>query len=179
MIMVVTHQPHLRNELIEHLTCQGYEVLVPPHRQDVCTLVQEANPQVIVLDLYVADPNGLEIVERLRRQGFTGKILIIAGASVRSAVPEAFRLGADQAVGGPQGTGAPLLSGQVEATIRSFFHQEIQALAYKLYEERGRTPGRDWDDWFEAECQILNLQKSRHPNPVHMEVPEELVARQV
>ncbi|GJL48800.1 response regulator [Candidatus Nitrospira salsa] len=169
MIMIVTHQPQLRNELIEHLSLHGYEVLVPPHRQDVCALVQETNPQVIIIDLYVADPNGLEIVERLRRQGFTGRILIIAGASVRSAVPEALRRGADQAIGGPQGTGAPLMAGQVEATIRSFFHKEIQKLAYKLFEERGHICGGEWEDWFEAERQILKRQKSRHLNSISTE----------
>jgi len=174
MIMVITHQPHLRNELIEHLTHQGYEVVVPPHRQDVNALVQESNPDVIVLDLYVAEPNGLKIVENLRAQGFTGKILVIAGASVRSSVPEVLRLGADQAIGSPQGSGAPLMSGQVEATIRSFFHKEIEALAYKLFEERGHACGGDWEDWFEAERQILKLQKSQP----HESLPAEIMADQ-
>ncbi|GJL61996.1 MAG: hypothetical protein NPIRA04_06500 [Nitrospirales bacterium] len=177
MIMVVTHQPQLRNELIESLSLHGYEVLVPPHRQDVCALAQEANPQVIVLDLYIADPNGLEIVKRLRSQGFTGRILIIAGTSVRSSVPEVLRLGADQVIGSPQGSGAPLMSGQVEAAIRSFFHKEIQALAYKLFEERGHTSGGDWEDWFEAERQILKRQMSPHHDSIPAEVTDEQCVR--
>ena len=157
--MIITHHSPLRTEIQEFLKEQGYEVHIPSHRHDVFVLVQEIQPLVIVLDLYVADPNALEIIDTIRRQGFIGKILVIAGASVRNAVPEALRLGADQAIGGPQGSSAPLISRQVEAVIRSFFHKDIQQLAYKLYEERGGSPGLDWDDWFEAERRILKCRK--------------------
>ena len=159
MVLIITHYCPLRRELQEYLTHQGYEVIIPSHRHEVIPLVQESHPLVIVLDLYVADPNGLEIIEAIRRQGFTGKILVIAGTSVRNAVPEALRLGADRAIGDPQGSSAPLMSRQVEAVIRSFFHKDIQERAHKLYEERGRGPGLDWEDWFKAERQILKCRK--------------------
>ena len=155
MIIVVTHHQPLRNELTEHLTQEGYEVSVPRHRDDVFSLVQETSPKVVVLDFYVADPNGLEIVKRLRNQGFTGKILIVAGTSIRNAVPEVLRLGADLAIGGPRGNEEPFMGGQVEAAICSLFHADIQQRAYQLFEERGCQHGRDLDDWFEAERQIL------------------------
>ncbi|MBU1007291.1 MAG: DUF2934 domain-containing protein [Candidatus Omnitrophica bacterium] len=31
---------------------------------------------------------------------------------------------------------------------------KIQQKAYSLYEKRGNSHGNDWNDWFEAECQV-------------------------
>lgn len=35
----------------------------------------------------------------------------------------------------------------------------IRDRAYRLYEQRGRVDGFDWDDWFQAEAEILRAQK--------------------
>jgi hypothetical protein len=37
-------------------------------------------------------------------------------------------------------------------------HELIEKKAYEIYEKRGRNPGKDLDDWLEAE-QIVNGQK--------------------
>jgi DUF2934 family protein len=36
-------------------------------------------------------------------------------------------------------------------------HEDIARRAYQLYEERGGEHGNDWEDWFQAECQLLLL----------------------
>jgi hypothetical protein len=36
--------------------------------------------------------------------------------------------------------------------------QQIQQRAYELYEQRGRTDGRDLDDWLQAERRIKGTQ---------------------
>ena len=36
-------------------------------------------------------------------------------------------------------------------------HEDIARRAYQLYEERGGEHGRDWEDWFQAECELLGL----------------------
>jgi hypothetical protein len=33
-------------------------------------------------------------------------------------------------------------------------HDEIARRAYQLFEERGREPGREWEDWFRAEREL-------------------------
>lgn len=33
-------------------------------------------------------------------------------------------------------------------------HDEIARRAYQLFEERGRAPGREWEDWFRAEREL-------------------------
>ena len=47
-------------------------------------------------------------------------------------------------------------------------HDEIAAVAYELYDARGCIPGRDLDDWLEAERIIL----ARHAGQ-EIEEPEE------
>jgi hypothetical protein len=47
-------------------------------------------------------------------------------------------------------------------------HDEIAAVAYELYEARGCVPGRDLDDWLDAERVVL----ARHAGQ-EIEEPEE------
>ncbi len=47
-------------------------------------------------------------------------------------------------------------------------HDEIAAVAYELYEARGCVPGRDLDDWLDAERIVL----ARHAGQ-EIEEPEE------
>jgi DNA-binding response OmpR family regulator len=155
MIMVVVHDLDSRKQISQFLKEHGYEVDVPEHRQDVLPRAEEINPLVIVLDFYVADPDGLQVLKQLRERGYTGKVIAIAGESMRSVIPEASHLGIDQIVGGPDGKVGPLLLDQLEATIRLLFRQQILERAYTLYEQRGRHKGFEQQDWFEAEQQIL------------------------
>jgi hypothetical protein len=39
--------------------------------------------------------------------------------------------------------------------------RNIEALAYTLYEQRGREDGYDLDDWLEAERRIVSLGQAR------------------
>ena len=40
--------------------------------------------------------------------------------------------------------------------------EEIRHRANELYEQRGRVDGLAWDDWFQAETEILGSQKQRN-----------------
>ena len=35
-------------------------------------------------------------------------------------------------------------------------HRRVALRAYQLIESRGRVHGRDWDDWFRAEQEVLS-----------------------
>ena len=57
---------------------------------------------------------------------------------------------------------APL--GATNQTIESVngLREEIRHRAHELYEQRGRVDGLAWDDWFQAEAEILGSQKQRN-----------------
>jgi DNA-binding response OmpR family regulator len=155
MIMVVVHDPESRERISRFLEERGYEVNVPTHRQDVLPGAKDMHPLVIILDFYVADPDGLQVLKQLRAQQYTGKVIAIAGESMRGVISEASLLGVDQIVGGPDGKVGALLLDQLEAVIRLLFRQQIAERAYALYEQRGHREGFDLEDWFEAGQQIL------------------------
>ena len=74
---------------------------------------REVSPFVVVLDLYLKDPSGIEVLHLLREQGYKGKVILLAGMSVSPSIPEALRLGVDQVMGGG------LSLGSVEWAIQS------------------------------------------------------------
>jgi CheY-like chemotaxis protein len=157
MIMVVTFQEDLREKISSFLSKKGYEVYVPLHRQDVVPLAKEKNPLVVVLDMYVAEPSGLEVLRNLRAKKYSGKIVLLAGTSVSSLMPKAFQLGVDQVIGGFQsnGYGGALNLEQVELAIKMALHPVIAKFAFELYEARGWIQGSHLEDWFEAERKIF------------------------
>ena len=46
--------------------------------------------------------------------------------------------------------------------------EEIQHLAYRLWQEAGGPHGRDWDFWLQAEAQLESVAK---PKPVKAKTP--------
>ena len=40
-------------------------------------------------------------------------------------------------------------------------HEEIAQRAYAIYEQRGRLPGAELDDWLQAERDLLNQNRTR------------------
>ena len=86
MIMLITHQSELREQISKSLRESGQTVAIPPHRQDMLTMLKDTKPDLIVLDLYVSDPSGAEDWKMLRDHGFQGGIIILAGPSMMSVL---------------------------------------------------------------------------------------------
>jgi Protein of unknown function (DUF2934) len=57
----------------------------------------------------------------------------------------------------PEVTSAPAIrkSAGSSAPTPIDLEQQIRQRAYELYEERGRTPGQEREDWFRAEREVL------------------------
>ena len=157
MIMVITFRDDFRTQVLRYLKERGFEVSAPPHRQDVLAMVNQQQPLVVLLDLYVTKPGGVDVLRELRAHGFKGKVIVLAGSSVSSNIPQAFDLGIDQVIGGPQWVDGPfdLHFGPIESAIRTAIHSSIAKRAFELYEQRGRKHGYDVEDWLKAERDIL------------------------
>jgi phosphoserine phosphatase RsbU/P len=118
MIMIITFQQALRDSLSAFLVEKGYEVAIPPHRQDVYAWVQEKNPVVVLLDMYLSEPSGLEVLRELRGRGYAGKVVLLAGTSVSTLIAQAWRLGVDHVIGGFECTNGPFHLDQIESVIK-------------------------------------------------------------
>ena len=155
IIMIIVHHEGVREQLSEYLQDRHYDVHAAPHREDVSGMVKNVNPHVLVLDMYVAEPSGLNLLRQLRAEGFKGKVVALTGTSMVSLVSEAYRLGVTQMVGLPKGYEGSLDLERIEYAIRASMHDRIAKRAFEIWETKGRGHGHDLDDWLEAERQIL------------------------
>ena len=101
MLMIATIDPILRQGLQRTLEERGEAFLVLEEGANIVQSVLEQNPSLVILDLYLTNPSGIEILRQLRTAGFPGKVVVLGGQSVQTLAPEACRLGASQIVGRP------------------------------------------------------------------------------
>ena len=101
MLLIATIDPILRSNLQKTLTEKGDPFLLLEEGEDIIQTVFRHSPSMVVLDLYLTHPSGLEILRQLREEGFSGKVVLLGGQSTQTLAPEASRLGAIQIVGRP------------------------------------------------------------------------------
>lgn len=102
LILLLAHQAELGYELKEFLAQRGYHVTTCERGGDLLDLMGQMEPDLILLDMYVSDPGGLEVLRKIREAGFRGKVILLAGSSARALLQKALQLGIDGVVGGPQ-----------------------------------------------------------------------------
>ena len=101
MLLIATIDPNLRKNLQKTLTEKGEPFLLLQEGEDIIDAVIRQAPSLVVLDLYLTNPSGLEILRQLREKGFSGKVVLLGGQSTQTLAPEASRLGATQILGRP------------------------------------------------------------------------------
>jgi DNA-binding response OmpR family regulator len=101
MLLIATIDPILRNHLEDTLTKKGDPFIVLEEGENIVQAVLRHQPSIVILDLFLSHPSGLEILRQLRAEGYEGKVVVLGGASTQSLVPEATRLGALQIMGRP------------------------------------------------------------------------------
>ncbi len=101
MLLIATIDPILRKNLQQTLTKKGDPFLILEEGDDIIQAAFRHTPSLVVLDLYLAHPSGLEILRQLRAQGFSGKVVLLGGPSAQTLALEASRMGAIQIIGRP------------------------------------------------------------------------------
>ena len=167
MIMLVTYQEELRNQVLHSLLAKGHEVAVPPHRGDVLTVLNDFKPELVILDLYVSDPSGVDNVRLIHEHGYTGAMMVLSGPSMMPVVKEIYSSGGGlkRVVQGPVAINGQYDLGNLESTIQTLLeevrhrkrcHASIAQRAYDIYETRGKTDGHNVEDWLRAEQELAS-----------------------
>ena len=94
-------ESRLRKKLVQYFRTHGQQVRAARNGKEVLTQSNDVDPIMTLLDLYLTEPSGLEVLRQLRAQGHEEKVIVLAGASMRTLSSEAFRLGAIQIIGRP------------------------------------------------------------------------------
>ncbi|MBO7238034.1 MAG: response regulator transcription factor [Elusimicrobiaceae bacterium] len=86
----------LRSAIRNVLESSGYEVVLEAGSSvELFERLEQAMPDVILLDVFFPTENGLDILARLRKQFPKIKVLMVTGLKQETIAEEAKRLGAD------------------------------------------------------------------------------------
>ena len=95
-IVVVEDEENLRFSIVKSLNKAGHEVTETDDVDKAFALVQQDEPDLILTDVNLHEKSGLDLIQQIKTEGFTGIIIVMtAYGSVENAV-EAMKLGADE-----------------------------------------------------------------------------------
>ncbi|WP_106617808.1 response regulator transcription factor [Saccharothrix carnea] len=95
-VLVVDDDEAVRHSLAHALRRDGYQVSVAADGSQALDELGRARPEVIVLDVLLPEPNGLEICRRLRRRGDRTPILMLTARDLVEDRVAGLDAGADE-----------------------------------------------------------------------------------
>ncbi len=112
-ILVVDDEVMILDLLAKFLAHRGYQVQTAQNGQEALALMEEAQPQVIILDLNMPVMNGLMMLRELKAKDYPGSIIMLSASQDENLLMEALDLGSMDVIGKPVDLDRLLLSIQV------------------------------------------------------------------
>ncbi|HYF39383.1 MAG TPA: sigma-54 dependent transcriptional regulator, partial [Gemmatimonadales bacterium] len=133
-ILLVDDESNIRRMLGALLRSEGFTVTEAPNGNAALLLIEEMDPDVVLLDLLMPPgPDGLETLTRLRDQGHTAPVIMMSGKAQLTDAVRAVKLGAFQFLEKPLSPEAVLV------TLRAALElNRARAENRALQEELGR-----------------------------------------
>jgi len=100
-ILVVDDEPMIRDLFSQFLTLRGYRVRTAHDGREALDLVRQESPRMIILDLYMPDMNGLEVLRTLRSQKYKGGVVALTASQNEKLLQEMLELGSVDVIGKP------------------------------------------------------------------------------
>jgi DNA-binding NarL/FixJ family response regulator len=94
-VMVVDDHPMWRDAVERDLAAAGFQVVaVAANGDEALARFPAARPQVVVLDLQIPGPNGVEVTARVLEQDPAARVLILSASGEQADVLDAVKAGA-------------------------------------------------------------------------------------
>ncbi|MBS2034445.1 response regulator transcription factor [bacterium] len=93
-VLLVEDDPAVQASIRRRLTFEGFTVETADRGDQVLEQVRLLNPQVVILDVMIPEPNGFEVAEQLRRHSAVPILMLTARDSVQDRV-QGLACGAD------------------------------------------------------------------------------------
>jgi two-component system response regulator ResD len=127
-VLVVDDEPTIRDVVSRYLLRAGYRAEVAADGPEALSLTQTMRPDLVVLDVMLPAPNGLEILRRLRAESATSPaVILLTAKGEESDRISGLRLGADDYVVKPFSPAE--LVARVDAVLRRLDPQPDEAAA--------------------------------------------------
>lgn len=95
-ILVVDDEPQIRELLSLYLAKQGYGVSVTATSDETMQLIQQKPVDLVVLDIGLAEEDGLHLLVELKKQHPQKRVIMLTGMGfVEDLLQEAYHKGAD------------------------------------------------------------------------------------
>lgn len=86
-ILVADDDPQIRSLLRGLLDAKGHQVVEARDGNECLACFHSAHPDLVVLDIYMPDKDGLETIQLLRKSDPAVKILVISGNQIKGFDP--------------------------------------------------------------------------------------------
>ena len=93
-ILVVDDEEKIRDTLRGVLTDEGYEVLEATNGRRALELLTQTQPRLAIVDIWMPEVDGIELVERMRTEAPGVPIIVISGHGTIETAVRVIRLGA-------------------------------------------------------------------------------------
>jgi two-component system, OmpR family, alkaline phosphatase synthesis response regulator PhoP len=138
-IVVIEDDPAILRGLADTLRSECYEVVTSANGEDGYRLVQERQPDLVILDLLLPGMSGYEVCRRIRRHGLMTPVLMLSAESQEGSRIRGFEAGADDYVTKPFSLRE--LLGRVRAILRRSEGRADLANQKELDDARGIQEG--------------------------------------
>jgi DNA-binding response OmpR family regulator len=75
-VLIVDDEKHIRSLYSDELKEEGYEVATAPDGNDIYNLIENEKPDVILLDIKLADSNGLDVLQQIRNRYYNLPVIL-------------------------------------------------------------------------------------------------------
>jgi CheY-like chemotaxis protein len=100
-ILIVDDEQLVRDLLVQFLSLRGYRAMGVKDGPQALSMVEQAPPDLILLDLMLPAMNGVEVLRRLREKHFSGAVIIVTGTYDEELLEDAWSLHPQEVISKP------------------------------------------------------------------------------
>ena len=158
-VMVVDDHPMWRDAVERDLEAAGHQVVaVASNGREALARFAAAAPQVVVLDLQIPEPNGVEVTARMIEHDPTARVLILSASGEQDDVLGAIKAGATGYLVKSASSGDLVRAIERVAQGDAVFTPGLAGLVLGEFRRMGEGPGEDPASALtERETEILKM----------------------
>jgi len=93
-ILIVDDEESILESLSDILLDEGYRVVTAASAEEGLKALTEENPDLLILDVWLPDTDGLEVLKKLRKEAPELPVIVISGHGTVEMAVQAIKLGA-------------------------------------------------------------------------------------